>query len=154
MTDGKEMREHVWQYFTVHASQRMAMLNLFLVLTGIVAAGLAACVQGQGVVRLLGGVLGIVLFLVAFVFSKLDARTSFLVKHAEQAMIHLEKEFPADEARLFALEAPKTAMTGLHAPVVKMWTYGASLRFLFWTTGIAGLGGGAVSVCRYLGVVP
>ena len=60
------MRTHVWQYFTVHAGQRMSMLNLFMLLTGLIAAGLGACVQGQGTLRLLGGILGVFLALTAF----------------------------------------------------------------------------------------
>jgi hypothetical protein len=146
----KEMREHVWQYFTIHASQRMSMLNLFLILSGLVTAGLAACLQGaQGVLRLLGGVMGLFLAIVAFVFWKLDARAAFLVKHAEEAMIDLESPFPTKTAQLFALEKPKTAVSS-----ARVWTYGRSLRVVFLVTGLTGLGGGVLSVLRYYGGVP
>ena len=145
------MRTHVWQYFTVHAGQRMSMLNLFMLLTGLIAAGLGACVQGQGTLRLLGGILELFLALTAFLFWKLDARTAFLVKHAEKAMVRLEARFTTVEARLFTLEEAKTDANATRVKLARVWTYGMSLRLLFFISGLSGLCAGALSVCRYLG---
>jgi hypothetical protein len=147
----KEMRAHVWNYFTIHAGQRISMFNFFLVLTGLVAAGLAACLQGQGVLRLLGAVMGLFLAVVALAFFKLDQRSSFLVKHAEGAMVKLESTFTVAEARIFTAEIPDTAAGTLLPASRRMWTYGTSLRFIFLVTGLAGLSGGILSLCRYLG---
>ena len=132
----QQMRTHVWQYFTVHAGQRMSMLNLFMLLTGLIAAGLGACVQGQGTLRLLGGILGLFLALTAFLFWKLDARTAFLVKHAEEAMVRLEARFPT--AKLRAVHVGRSEdRCQRHAckALARVWTYGMSLRLLFFITG-------------------
>jgi len=145
-----EMRAHIWNYFNVHANQRMSMFNFFLVLTGLLGAGLAACVQGQRVLQLLGGITGLFLSAVAFAFYKLDQRTSFLVKHAEGAMVRLESEFKIAEARIFTAEISETASRSLLSSILGMWTYGTSLRFIFLLTVLAGLGGGLLSLGRYL----
>jgi hypothetical protein len=150
----QQMRSHAWQYFNVHAAQRMSMLNLFMLLTALIAAGLGACVQGQGTLQLLGGILGVFLALTAFLFWKLDARPAFLVKHAEEAMARLEARFPLPEARLFTLEEAKTDANAARATVVRIWTYGRSLRLLFLVTGVAGFSAGILSICRFFGLLP
>jgi hypothetical protein len=37
-----QAREHVWKYFELHAHQRIAVVNVFLVISGALAAGMAA----------------------------------------------------------------------------------------------------------------
>ena len=82
----EDYRNHAWRYFELHANQRIAVFNFFLVLSGLIAAGLAAAVQAAGLLLVVGAVLGLLLALVSFIFWKLDQRTSFLIKHAEQAL--------------------------------------------------------------------
>jgi hypothetical protein len=57
---------------------------------GTIAAGFTAFVQKNGILAPLGSGLGLLLMLVSFVFWKLDQHTSFLIKHAETAIIDLE----------------------------------------------------------------
>jgi ABC-type uncharacterized transport system permease subunit len=64
----RDMLEHAWRYFALHAGQRMSIFNFFLVLSGIVAAGLAACLQRHGPFQLIGVALGVLLALVSFTF--------------------------------------------------------------------------------------
>ena len=72
--------------FDLHAHQRMSLFNYFLIASGSVAAGLAASLQRSGLFQILGTGLGALLILISFVFWKLDQRTAFLVKHAEEAL--------------------------------------------------------------------
>src|SRR5580704_16155126 len=53
------MLEHAWRYFALHANQRMSLFNFFLVLAGLISAGLAACLQRTGSFQLLGVALGL-----------------------------------------------------------------------------------------------
>lgn len=153
MDDAKnEMRSHAWQYFALHAGQRISMFNFFLVLTGLLGAGLAACIQGDGIVRAAGPALGLFLTVVAFVFYKLDQRTSFFVKHAEAALSKLEAEFSVPEARLFTQEVDATAARSLSPQFRRMWTYSKSFKFVFVVTASVGLAGATLSIGRWIAV--
>lgn len=81
-------RSHAWEYFALHAGQRMALFNYFTAFVGLLAAGI-----GVGFDRLPGAslALGLLLSLVSLTFAKLDARVSLLIKHAEKAIIALSR---------------------------------------------------------------
>jgi hypothetical protein len=104
MTDtapsAKDMLEHAWRYFSLHAQQRLSLFNYFLLASGSVVAGLAACLQRSGLFQILGTGLGALLVLISFVFWKLDQRSAFLVKHAEEALTELESTFQNPAVRL------------------------------------------------------
>lgn len=51
-------REHAWKYVEIHAGQRMSIFNFFLVLSGLVLAGIAGCLSQGRAFRLEEGVLG------------------------------------------------------------------------------------------------
>jgi hypothetical protein len=144
----KEMRSYAWQYFSLHASQRISMFNFFLVLTGFLGAGLATCIQGGGILRAAGVALGLFLTIVAFVFYKLDQRTSFFVKHAEGALSKLEADFAVVEARLFTQEVSATAVRSLSSRFHRVWTYGTSFRLVFFVTAVVGLAGAVSSISK------
>ncbi len=146
--------DHAWSYFQLHANQRMAIFNFFLVLAGLVAAGLAAAFQGTSRFAVLGIALGLLLALVSFVFWKLDQRSAFFVKHAEQALTELESLLPGQKARLFSNEITLTEEACNNGnPWTRLWTYGQSFRLTFWTIGLFGVGGAILSALRVLGIV-
>jgi hypothetical protein len=62
---------HVWRYFQLHAEQRMALFNFFLVISASMIAAMAACLQLGRLFNLIGTVIGLLLFLVAFIFAKI-----------------------------------------------------------------------------------
>lgn len=148
----QEMLNYAWQYFVLHAGQRMSLFNFFLILNGIALAGLAACVQRGGALDLLGALLGLLIALIAFVFWKLDQRVAFLLKHAERALSEAELSMPITSARLFSNERESTAAAqnrGSHW--TRMWTYGRAFRAVFAVTGIVGLVGSALNIVRMVG---
>jgi hypothetical protein len=146
--------EHAWRYFELHASQRMSVFNYFLVLSGVVAAGLAATLQGSQQLSILGAVLGLLLVLVSFVFWKLDQRVSFLMKHAESALTEVEKTLPIDSARLFLLEPSRATQAATGASWwTRHWTYGTCFRLVFGVMGVAGVAGAALSALKAAGVI-
>jgi hypothetical protein len=146
--------EHTWRYFELHAGQRMAVFNFFLVVSGAAAAGLAATLQGSPRLALVGVALGLLLVLVAFVFWKLDQRVAFLIKHAEAALAEVERSLPEQSARLF-LSEPQSTSTARRAAGwwVRQWTYGRAFRFVFWIMGLIGIAGAALSACKAAGLV-
>ena len=153
-SDEHEAMDHAWRYFELHANQRMAVFNFFLVLAGLVAAGLAAAIQGSERLAVLGIVLGLLLALVSFVFWKLDQRVSFLMKHAEVAIAELESRLPTTKTRLFLNELELTAKARTEGRRwARLWTYGQSFRITFWAIGVFGICGSSLSVLRVTGAV-
>ena len=154
MEPSEGLLEHAWRYFELHANQRMSLFNYFLVLSGAVAAGLAATLQGSQRFSSLGVALGLLLALVSFVFWKLDQRVSFLIKHAESALSELEKTIPAESARLFSLE-PSRAKTAAEAASwwSRHWTYSKAFRFVFLVLGLFGIAGAVLSLLKCFGVM-
>ena len=148
----KELLDHAWQYFALHAGQRMSTFNFFLVLASLTAAGLAACLQRGGRIQLLGVALGALLALVSFIFWKLDQRVSFLLKHAEQVIAQLELSVPIAAARLVHNERERTALAVSSGFVLlRMWTYGTAFRCIFAVMGVVGFAGAGLCFARYLG---
>lgn len=134
------MLEHTWRYFELHANQRMSVFNFFVVMSGALAAGVAASLQGSPKLAGVGIVLGTLLPLVSFVFWKLDQRVSFLIKHAESALADIEASLPAKSARLFSLEPASTVAAKQNvSPWVRQWSYGRSFRLIFVVMALFGL---------------
>jgi hypothetical protein len=145
----RDMLEHTWRYFALHAQQRISIFNFFLILSGLVAAGLAACVQRRGTIQLLGAGLGALLCLVSFTFYKLDQRSSFLIKHSENAIAELEQLFPIVGARLVFSERHRTAAAASSRfAATRLWTYGTAFRLVFVVMGSVGIVG--AFLCLYL----
>lgn len=155
MTDKRpsttDMLDHAWRYFELHANQRMSVFNFFIVISALVATGMAASLRGRGVVALVGTVLGFLLALVSFIFWKLDQRVSFLLKHAESALSALEASLPELGTRLFAQEPELTARRTSSGSVwSRHWSYGRSFRTVFLAMGIFGVAGGLLSLILFV----
>jgi hypothetical protein len=155
MADGdpttKDMIDYAWRYFDLHSGQRISLFNFFLVVSGSGTAGLAAAVEKGNLFLVLGGALGCLLVLVSFVFWKLDQRTAFLIKHAEDALIQLEARIPSTEAQLVSREPARTAEHREGFVLARMWTYGTIFHFVFWAMGAVGVAGVVLSWSRFYG---
>jgi hypothetical protein len=99
---------------------------------------------------LLGAGLGLLLMLVSFVFWKLDQRTSFLIKHAETAIIELEDALPVRIARVMTREPVRTAAAEKGPVLTRLWTYSTVFRFVFVVMGLVGFVGTSLCAWRYL----
>jgi len=148
------LMDHAWRYFELHANQRMSLFNFFLAISGVVLAGLAATLQASLNFSMLGIVLGALLAVISFIFWKLDQRVSFLIKHAETALVVLEKALPVNCSRLFLLEPSHTnEVAAATSWWTRLWTYGKCFRLIFWVMGLTGFGGAVLSVLKATGVL-
>jgi hypothetical protein len=75
--------EHSWDWFALHANQRMQCFNFFLVATGFLVAAYASAINNLPAVALWVSILGA---WVAFWFNRLDVRSKDLIKAAENAL--------------------------------------------------------------------
>jgi hypothetical protein len=88
----KQAREHAWDWFALHAAQRMQTFNFFLVATAFLIAAYASLLEKHG-----GAASGVALIgaWLAFWFNRLDARTRQLVKAGERALAASEAQLAA-----------------------------------------------------------
>lgn len=135
----KAALDHAWNHFQLHASQRIAVFNYFVVASGIAFAGLASAVQAPGRRALAGIPVGIAMMILAIVAAKLDQRGSELVKRAEEALSEAERLLLPPFGRLFARTRGGDLSTG-------HWSFTRSFRCLFWLVGLFGAGGCAVAI--------
>jgi hypothetical protein len=127
----------------------MTVFNFFVVMSGAVAAGIAAVLQGDRRLALLGVVLGLLLTLISFVFWKLDQRVAFLIKHSESALSDVEQDITIASARIFLLEPTKFEQATANTPKwARYWTYGRAFRFVFCIMGLVGLAGAVLSALK------
>lgn len=86
----KELREHSWNWFSLHAVQRMQTLNFFLVAMAFLATGYGASVARTPVVATAIAFAGALLSLA---FIQLDFRNRELVKHGERALARVQTRY-------------------------------------------------------------
>jgi len=84
-------RNYAWDYFALHANQRLKTFQFYITLATATLAGFFALVQSGHAQKWLC-VLGLVLTLFSFVFWMLDKRTRNLVKNAEEALKFLDEQ--------------------------------------------------------------
>jgi hypothetical protein len=79
----KQAREHAWNWFALHATQRMQAFNFFVVATAFLIAAYASLLDKEPAAA---AVLAIVGAWLAFWFNRLDARSRQLVEAGEDAL--------------------------------------------------------------------
>lgn len=147
------LRKRAWDYFQMHASQRLTTFNFYIVLSTLIAAGLFSTFEGNFDEPLVGCVLGALLSLFSFVFWKLDDRNRELIKTAESALKFLEdvsgledptgsphalKVFRSEEAATNTLKRRRERW-----PWKKHMSYSDCFRFVFLVFGLGGLSAAA-----------
>ena len=85
----KEARAHAWDWFALHANQRMQAFNFFLVATGFLVAAYASALPKLPPVACGVALLG---SWVTFWFSRLDTRSKELVKAGEVVLSECESQ--------------------------------------------------------------
>jgi len=134
--------DNAYKYFELHANQRMALFNFFLVLSGFALAGLATIFQNESWPPAIGAALGGLLALISFVFWKLDQRTAFLLKHAETILSTIEQSTVSPRARIFSNE-PSVWKKAQESPNLffRPQTYGFCFRLIFLAMALVGIAG-------------
>ncbi len=143
--------DHAWRFFELHANQRMTVFNFFLVLVGLLVAGIAATLQGSARFSALGIALGALLVPLSFLFWKLDQRVSFLIKHAERIQARTEAELMPEPVRILTSEPAQFAAEQEGKLWTRPITFGASFRTVFILTAAIGLVSASICWARYAG---
>jgi hypothetical protein len=80
--------DHAWQWFSLHAQQRMQTFNFFLAATAFLVAEYAAILEKLPLVALVVSIVGA---WIAFWFTRLDNRTRQLID-AGEAVLRIYQE--------------------------------------------------------------
>jgi VIT1/CCC1 family predicted Fe2+/Mn2+ transporter len=150
-----ELREYAWQYFALHADQRLKTFNFYLTLYAFAFGGLIVMVKDAKSASL-GALAGLVLALLSYVFWKFDGRNKELVEVSQDALRQIE----ADDSRvndnngtphatrLFTTERIRTNALKSSRPLrwsnpvswfAAHYTYTRCFNVLFLVFGVAGL---------------
>lgn len=153
MADGRieTLREQAWDYFQLHASQRIATFNFFVVLSGLALNALVATLKPDFVHHWVGVAVGVLLVILSFTFWKLDQRNRQLIRLAEDALMSYELEtalppkngephalqlFSREECRTSAIRQRKSRFQW-----PQLFSYALCFRIVFSVFALAGFGG-------------
>lgn len=144
-----DLREQAWDYFELHASQRLTTFNYYIVISTLITTGIFATFSKDYTSPSLGLAGGLLLGFFSFVFWKLDDRNRQIIKGAEDALKFFETSSDlADSAdgpnvlKLFTRDDFLTARrraTGRTWPWKKHYSYTTSFNWVFRAFGIFGL---------------
>jgi hypothetical protein len=87
----QRLRDHAWDYFALHADQRLKAFNFYLILATVIVGGVLGVLKDLNS-RYSGCVLALSLPALSFLFWKLDRRTRELIRHGEAALIWWESQ--------------------------------------------------------------
>ena len=89
----KDFLDIIWNYFSLHSSQRIQLLNFYIVLESLFVTGIFALFQlnqDYFPLKIIGSI-AIIFF--SFIFWRLDVRTKNMIKIAEEAMKSIEDKY-------------------------------------------------------------
>jgi hypothetical protein len=134
----KQAREHAWNWFALHAGQRMQTFNFFLVATAFLIAGYASLLEKHR-----GGAFGVSLLgaWLAFWFNRLDARSRQLVKASERALTALEAQLSAASGM-----ADLNIVAAVERPEPGASSYRRVIKVIQWTLFATFLAGAAYAI--------
>lgn len=118
---------HAWDWFQLHAKQRMQCVNFFLVAVAFLVAAFVTVLKEQHYA--VGAAIGLFAAWLSWWFRRLELRTKALVKAGERAMKPLQGRL-SDKVSIPELEILRLVET----PEKKWTSYGDVLWVLHWTT--------------------
>jgi hypothetical protein len=128
----KQAREHAWNWFALHATQRMQAFNFFVVATAFLIAAYASILEKHPAAA---AVLALVGAWLTFWFNRLDARSYQLVEAGEDALRVSQARLAslADNQPLMILDAVDEPAPGAssYRRVINMIQWAIFALFLF-----------------------
>ena len=149
------LNQQAWNYYQVHAEQRLIAANFYISIASVLAGALFAVLQNTQTMRV-GALLGVLLIVLSYVFWKWDRRTSDLIKIAEEALKYFEGlsdlTSTSDEphvTRIFQREAYLTDRKRKKRSIFfwrNYYTYRTCLNLIFVSFAIAGVLGAMLAL--------
>lgn len=139
-----EVRNHAWNYFALHAQQRMSAFQFFITLEiGLSGAVFLAVQSGAAAGSRPFSLVGVLMMLLAFVFWKIDQRTRDLIKNAEVSLRSVETflaaHCPIGNPLPFSADPQVNMKIGAVPLLSGRLTYSQSFGTIFLGSGLVGL---------------
>jgi len=145
MTDAQEavdlscLRKQAWDYFQLHAAQRLTTFNFYIVMSSLVSTAMVASFQKDFRLRHLGLIPGAFLILLSLVFWQLDERNKVLIRVGERALKYFEHHSGLQDeatsphiAKVFLREEFDTNLSkGGTLSSLRYWSYSKCFRAIF-----------------------
>jgi hypothetical protein len=141
------VREHSWNYFALHAQQRISVFQYFITIESALITAALVSIQYKKELNNPSWalVLGPMIIVFSFVFWKIDQRTRDLISNAENSLREIEKLVQAAAATGISLpftEDPQNNSTKKYSalPLIPgRMTYSQSFGTIFLTCGLFGI---------------
>lgn len=153
-----DLRNNAWEYFELHASQRLTTFNYYIVISTLITTGIFATFSKDYTAPSLGIAGGLLLVFFSFVFWKLDDRNKQIIKGAEAALKFFEDSSElvdsSDGPNVLKLFTRDDFVTDQRRAAKPFWpwrkhySYTTSFNWVFWAFAIFGLLGAAVSAYK------
>lgn len=153
----KDVLDLIWKYFEHHGNQRLTHINFFTVLSSALIISQFTIINSQKVVCYIPMILGVIQCIISFVFYKIDDRTKFLVKHAEETITEIERHYNfyndkeySKRLRLFTNEVTATREARQYSKcfLFKQISHRLSYRILLASFSVIGLLAGLLGFIR------
>jgi hypothetical protein len=153
----ERFREYAWDYFSLHADQRLRAFHFYVLISTALLGGFALSVK-NGALQSWMAVFGALLVFFSFVFWKLDDRTRQLVKNAENALKFLDDQHRLEDQdglphplRLFSREETASRQLAAFPLMSGHFSYARCFRWVF---GMFSIVGGALFIVSLRLAVP
>lgn len=153
----KDVMELIWKYFAHHGNQRLTHINFFTVLSSALIILQFTIINSQDGICYIPAAIGVIQCIIAFVFYKIDDRTMFLVKRAEEAMKEIERHYNfyndrkySNSLKIFTNEAIATKGLKQHKCfLIRQISHRYSYRILLSSFSAIGILGGILGFIKY-----
>lgn len=156
MTDNI-LQKQAWDYFQMHAAQRLTTFNFYLVISSLITTALFSTFQKDYQLHGIGVIPGFLLTFVSFVFWKLDGRNKELIEIAEASLKFFEanndikdSEKKPHIAKVFSREEYETNRKRIKKRKFCFWTnhfsYSDCFNLVFTCFGIVGILGTLIAL--------
>lgn len=154
----RDVMELTWQYFAHHGNQRLTHINFFTVLSSALIILQFTIINSQEGTSYIPAAIGVIQCIIAFVFYKIDDRTMFLVKHAEEAMKEIERHYNfyndrkySNSLKIFTNEVITTKSSKQHKCfLTKQISHRISYRILLLSFSAIGILGSILGFIKHL----
>lgn len=121
----KEIREHAWKYFELHARQRMALFNFYITISTALVAGIGVLSNSADKPIILIITLAILMIIFSVLFWLLDNRSRYFIHLAERVIRKIERDYPKKSFRIITIQEYESD----NMPIVFRYTF--ALRTIF-----------------------
>lgn len=160
MTDNI-LQKQAWDYFQMHASQRLTTFNFYLVISSLITTTLFSTFQKDYQFYCIRVIPGLLLIFVSFVFWKLDIRNKELIEIAEASLKFFEANNQIKDsgnrphiAKVFSREEYETNRKRINKRKFSFWenhfSYSDCFNLVFICFGIVGILGTIIAFKSFI----